>query len=64
MDIKDMIVAVVYESNDGLFPLAIGDAITCRFEIQMNSRQVEEVVKKNPKLFVEVGGKIKAPPHG
>ncbi len=63
MDIKDMVVQVVYESKDGLFLLAIAEAVTSRFKIQMNSRQVEEIVKKNPKLFVEVDGRIKAPTH-
>ena len=63
MDIKDMIIQVVYESKDGLFLLAIAEAVTRRFKIQMNSRQVEEVIKKNPKLFVEMDGKIKAPLH-
>ncbi len=63
MDIKDMVVQVVYESGDGLFPLAIAENVARRFEVHVNSRQVEEVIKKNPKLFIEVDGKIKAPPQ-
>ena len=63
MDIKDKIEQVVYESKDGLFLLEITEAVTNRFKIQVNSRQIEEVIKKNPKLFVEVDGKIKAPIH-
>jgi hypothetical protein len=61
MDIKDKIEQVVYESKDGLFLLEITEGVTNRFKIQVNSRQIEEVIKKNPKLFVEVDGKIKAP---
>ena len=63
MDIRDEIVQVVYESKDGLFLLEITEAVTNRFKIQVNSRQIEEVIRKNPKLFVEVNGKIKAPVH-
>jgi len=63
MDIRDEIVQVIYESKDGLFLLEITEAVTNRFKIQVNSRQIEEVIRKNPKLFVEVNGKIKAPVH-
>jgi hypothetical protein len=63
MDIRDEIVQVVYESKDGLFLLEITEAVTNRFKMQVNSRQIEEVIRKNPKLFVEVNGKIKAPVH-
>jgi len=63
MDIRDEIVQVVYESKDGLFLLEITEAVTNRFKMQVNSRQIEEVVRKNPKLFVEINGKIKAPTH-
>ena len=63
MDIRDEIVQVVYESKDGLFLLEITEAVTNRFKMQVNSRQIEEVIRKNPKLFVEINGKIKAPTH-
>ena len=63
MDIRDEIVQVVYESKDGLFLLEIKEDVTNRFKMQVNSRQIEEVVRKNPKLFVEINGKIKAPTH-
>jgi hypothetical protein len=63
MDIRDKVVEIVYESKEGLFPLAIAEAVSKRYSIPVNSRQVEEVVRKNPKLFVEVNGKIQAPVH-
>jgi hypothetical protein len=63
MDIRDKVIENVYESKEGLFPLAIAEAVSRRYSIQVNSRQVEDVIRKNPKLFVEVSGKIKAPVH-
>lgn len=63
MDIRDKVIELVYESKEGLFPLAIAEAVSKRYSIPVNSRQVEEVVRKNPKLFVEMNGKIQAPVH-
>ncbi len=63
MDIRDKVIEIVYESKDGLFPLAIAEAVSKRYSIPVNSRQVEDVVRKNPKLFIEEAGKIKAPVH-
>jgi hypothetical protein len=63
MDSKDMIVEVVYETKDGLFPLEIAEAVQKRFQTQITTREVERIVKKNPKLFIEIDGRIKAPPH-
>ena len=63
MDSKDMIVEVVYETKDGLFPLQIAEAVTRKYNIHMTTREVEQIVGKNPKLFVEDNGKIKSPTH-
>ena len=63
MDIRDKVVEIVYESKEGLFPLAIAEAVSKRYSIPVNSRQVEDVVRKNPKLFIEAAGKIMAPVH-
>jgi hypothetical protein len=63
MDIRDKVVEIVYESKEGLFPLAIAEAVSRRYSIPVNSRQVEDVVRKNPKLFIEADGKIRAPVH-
>jgi hypothetical protein len=62
MDIRDMVVEVVYDNKEGLFPLQIGEAVNKRFQTHITTRDVEQVIKKNPKLFVEENGKIKCPP--
>jgi len=63
MDAKDMILQVVYESKDGLYPLDIAEAVLKRFQTQITTRQVEQIVKKNPKLFVEKDARICSPSH-
>ncbi len=63
MDIKDMIVQVVYESANGLYPLEIAQAVSRRFQTPLTTRQVERMIRKNPKLLVEENGKIKHPTH-
>ena len=56
-----MIVTVVYQSPDGLFPLQIVEALARQFGTQTTTNQVLQILKKNPKLFVETDGKIKSP---
>ena len=56
-----MIVTVVYQSPDGLFPLQIVEALARQFGTQTTTKQVLQILKKNPKLFVETDGKIKSP---
>jgi argonaute-like protein implicated in RNA metabolism and viral defense len=63
IDSKDMIVGVVYEIKDGLFPLEIAEAIEKRFNTRMTTLEVERIIKKNPKFFVEIDGRIKNPLH-
>ena len=63
MDTKDMIVQVVYESTNGLYLLDIAEAVLKRFQTQVTTRQVEQVVRKNPKIFVEKDAKICSPSH-
>ena len=58
MDIKDMMVEVVYESKDGMFPLDIAEEVSKRFQTPITTRQVEQIVQKNPKLFVEKNSRI------
>ena len=41
----------------------IGEAVNKRFNVRMTTRDVEQVIKKNPKLFVEENSKIKSPTH-
>jgi len=62
MDIRDMVVEVVYDNKEGLFPLQISEAVNKRFQTHITTRDVEQVINKNPKLFVEENGKIKCPP--
>jgi len=63
MDLKDMIITVVYQSPGGLFPLQIVEALASQFDTQTNTKQVLQVVERNPKLFIESNGKIKSPPN-
>ena len=63
METRDMIVEVVYENKDGMFLMQIGEAVNKRFNDRMTTRDVEQVIKKNPKLFVEENSKIKSPTH-
>jgi hypothetical protein len=46
-----------------LYPLEIVEAVSKRFQTQVTTRQVEQIIKKNPKLFVEKDGKICCPSH-
>lgn len=60
MDLKDMILTVVYQSPDGLVPLKIVEEIARQYETETNTRQILRIVEKNPSLFKEVSGKIKS----
>jgi hypothetical protein len=55
-----MIVTVVYQSPDGLFPLEILEALARQFGTQTTTKQVLQIVKRNPKLFVEIDGRIRS----
>ena len=61
MDTKDMNVEIVYANKDGMFPLQIGEAVNKRFNTHMSTREVEQIIQKNKKLFVEENGKYKCP---
>jgi hypothetical protein len=61
MKLIDMIVAVVYQSSDGLNPIQIVELISRQYLTQTTSKQVLDIVERNPKLFVEIEGKIKSP---
>jgi hypothetical protein len=63
MNLKDMILQVVYTSRDGLSLLKIVGEVNSRYDAHTTTREVEQVVRKNRKLFVEVDGKIKSPVH-
>ena len=63
MDTKDMIVEVVYETKEGLFPLEIGIAVEKKYGVQLNTREVEKVINKNKRLFTEEKGRFKSPSH-
>ena len=56
-----MILSVVYQSPEGLFPLAIVEQIARQYDTETTTRQVLHIVEKNPKLFVEKDGRIKSP---
>jgi hypothetical protein len=61
MELKDMILCIVYQTKDGLFPLKIVEEIARQYGTVTTTKQVLHIVEKNPKLFVEKGGKIRSP---
>lgn len=61
MDIKDQIVSVVYQSPAGLSPVQIVEALASKFDTKSNSKQVLQIITRNPKLFVETAGRFKSP---
>jgi hypothetical protein len=62
MELKEMIVNVVYLSPDGLVPLKIVDEIAQKYGLETTTQHVLQVVKKNPQILVEdPKGKIKTP---
>ena len=61
MDLKDQIVSVVYQSSSALGPVQIVEELARKFDLKTNSKQVLQVISKNPKLFVEVDGRFKSP---
>ena len=63
MDSKDMVIEVVYEAKDGLFPMQVAEEVSKKYNIRMTTREVEQVIAKNPKLFAEENGKVKSPTH-
>jgi hypothetical protein len=56
-----MVVEVVYDTKEGLVLMEIGEAVNKRYHVPMTTRDVEEIIKKNPKLFAEENNRIKCP---
>lgn len=56
-----MIMQVVYLNKDGLSLIKIVEDIKTKYDIQTNTREIEQIIRKNRKLFVEVNGKFKSP---
>ncbi|HXY73715.1 MAG TPA: hypothetical protein VEH58_00150 [Dehalococcoidales bacterium] len=63
METRDMIIEVVYETKEGLFPLEIAASVEKKYGVHLTTRDVEKVIDKNKKLFVEEKGKFKSPDH-
>jgi len=63
MDLKDMIMTIVYLSPDGLSPSDIVERVGHQFGIKTTSKKVLQIVEASPKLFIEAQGKIKSPPN-
>ena len=61
MDTRDMVVEVVYDAPNGLILMDIGEAVNKRYHTPLSTRDVEQIIDKNPKLFTEENGKIKCP---
>ena len=59
MELKDMILSVVYQNPDGMHPLQIVEALA-QLGMETNTKQILKIIDKNPKLFIEKDGKIKS----
>ena len=62
MDMKEVIASVVYQSDQGLSPVQIVEALA-QVGIQASARQVIDVVDKNPRLFAQFEGKVVKPTY-
>ena len=56
-----MVISVVYQSKEGLFPLKIVEEVARKYGTETTTKQVLHIVERNPKLFVEKDGKIRSP---
>jgi hypothetical protein len=54
--LKDMILQVVYTSSDELSLLKIVEEVNKKYDTHTTTREVEQEIRKNRKLFVEVEG--------
>lgn len=63
MKLQDMILQVVYTNNQGMSIFKIMEEVNKKYDTHTTTREVEQVIRKNRKLFVEVNGKIKSPAH-
>ena len=61
IDLKDMIVKIVYLSPEGLSLMEIVKSVDQQFGIKTTTKKVLQIVEANPELFIEVQGKIKSP---
>ncbi len=59
MDLKDMILSIVYQSSNGLVPIQIVGELASQYRLQTTTKQVLQIVDKNPQLFLEENGRIK-----
>lgn len=61
MDLRDMIVSVVYQSLNGLGPLGVVEELAKQYNVKTHSKEVLQILEKNPKMFEPVEGKFRAP---
>jgi hypothetical protein len=57
-DMKDMLMTVVCQKTEGLVPLQIVADISRQFGVQTSTKQIMQIIKRYPKLFMEVEGRI------
>ncbi len=62
MDLKEMILNIVYLSPEGLSPIKIVEALASQYSVQTTTQQVLHIIEKHPKLFHDDEGKIMCPP--
>jgi hypothetical protein len=61
MDMKAMIVSLVYLSPQGLLPLEIVEQMEKQYAVKTTTKKVIEIVESNRKILVEEQGRIKSP---
>lgn len=63
MNLKEMIVQVVYINDKGISLVTLSEEIERRYSVHVSTREIDQIIRKNPELFVEAGDKIKSPTH-
>ena len=58
MDLKDMVATVVCQRPEGLVPLQIVADLSRQFGVQASTKQIMQVIARNPNLFADVEGRI------
>jgi hypothetical protein len=61
MNLKDMVESVVFQHPNGLGPLEIVEELAKQYNIQTHSKEVLQILEKNPKLFEPIEGRFKMP---
>jgi hypothetical protein len=61
MNLKDMIESVIFQHPNGLGPLEIVEELSKQYNVKTHSKEVLQILEKNPKLFEPIEGRFKMP---